>query len=55
MIADNAADLSATLFYLIAYSFSTAGTVAVVVLILNRDGSTASETTALSHWLVRTR
>ena len=35
VIADNAAGLSATLFYLVAYSFSTVGAFAIVGLIRN--------------------
>lgn len=47
VIADNAAGLSATLFYLVAYSFSTVGAFAVVGLIRNADGE---EDATLSHW-----
>ncbi|OBF21764.1 NADH-quinone oxidoreductase subunit N [Mycobacterium kubicae] len=47
VIADNAAGLSATLFYLVAYSFSTVGAFAIVGLIRNRDGV---EDADLSHW-----
>ncbi|RFD26734.1 NADH-quinone oxidoreductase subunit NuoN [Mycobacterium uberis] len=50
MIADNAAGLSATLFYLVTYSFSAVGAFAVVGLIRNRDGSAGSEDADLSHW-----
>jgi NADH-quinone oxidoreductase subunit N len=47
VIADSAAGLSATLFYLVAYSFSTVGAFAVVGLIRNADGV---EDATLSHW-----
>jgi NADH-quinone oxidoreductase subunit N len=47
VIADNAAGLSATLFYLVAYSFSTVGAFAIVGLIRNADGV---EDADLSHW-----
>jgi NADH-quinone oxidoreductase subunit N len=47
VIADNTAGLSATLFYLVAYSFSTVGAFAVVSLIRNADGV---EDATLSHW-----
>ena len=47
VIADNPAGLSATLFYLVAYSFSTVGAFAVVGLIRNADGVEDAE---LSHW-----
>ena len=47
VIADNAAGLSATLFYLVAYSFSTVGAFAIVGLIRNADGE---EDATLSHW-----
>jgi NADH-quinone oxidoreductase subunit N len=47
VIADNAAGLSATLFYLVAYSFSTIGAFAIVSLIRNADGV---EDATLSHW-----
>jgi NADH-quinone oxidoreductase subunit N len=47
VIADNAAGLSATLFYLVAYSFSTIGAFAIVSLIRNPDGA---EDATLSHW-----
>jgi NADH-quinone oxidoreductase subunit N len=47
VIADNQAGLSATLFYLVAYSFSTVGAFAIVSLIRNADGV---EDAALSHW-----
>jgi NADH-quinone oxidoreductase subunit N len=47
VIADSAAGLSATLFYLVAYSFSTVGAFAVVGLIRNADGD---EDATLSHW-----
>ncbi len=47
VIADNAAGLSATLFYLVAYSFSTIGAFAIVGLIRNADGE---EDATLSHW-----
>jgi NADH-quinone oxidoreductase subunit N len=47
VIADNPAGLSATLFYLVAYSFSTVGGFAIVGLIRNRDGV---EDADLSHW-----
>jgi NADH-quinone oxidoreductase subunit N len=47
VIADNAAGLSATLFYLVAYSFSTVGAFAIVGLIRNAEGV---EDADLSHW-----
>ncbi|HEY1440441.1 MAG TPA: NADH-quinone oxidoreductase subunit NuoN, partial [Mycobacterium sp.] len=47
VIADNPTGLSATLFYLVAYSFSTVGAFAVVGLIRNADGV---EDANLSHW-----
>src|ERR1700741_2014168 len=47
VIADNAAGLSATLFFLVAYSFSNIGAVAPVSLIRNADGV---EDATLSHW-----
>jgi len=47
VIADSAAGLSATLFYLVAYSFSTVGAFAVVGLIRSADGD---EDATLSHW-----
>jgi NADH-quinone oxidoreductase subunit N len=50
VIADNAAGLSATLFYLVAYSFSTIGAFAIVGLVRNADGSELSEDATLAHW-----
>ncbi|MGB8389936.1 NADH-quinone oxidoreductase subunit NuoN [Mycobacterium sp.] len=47
VIADNPAGLSATLFYLVAYSFSTVGAFAIVGLIRNAGGV---EDATLSHW-----
>ena len=47
VIADNPAGLSATLFYLVAYSFSTVGAFAIVGLIRNADGV---EDATISHW-----
>ena len=47
VIADSPAGLSATLFYLVAYSFSTVGAFAIVGLIRNADGV---EDANLSHW-----
>ncbi|OBA80161.1 NADH-quinone oxidoreductase subunit N [Mycobacterium sp. 1164966.3] len=47
VIADNPAGLSSTLFYLVAYSFSTVGAFAIVGLIRNADGV---EDADLSHW-----
>ena len=47
VIADSAAGLSATLFYLVAYSFSTVGGFAILGLIRNADGE---EDATLSHW-----
>ncbi|KLO33456.1 NADH-quinone oxidoreductase subunit NuoN [Mycobacterium haemophilum] len=47
VIADSPAGLSATLFYLVAYSFSTVGAFAVVGLIRNAEGV---EDADLSHW-----
>ncbi|MEI7714998.1 MAG: NADH-quinone oxidoreductase subunit NuoN [Mycobacterium sp.] len=47
VIADNPAGVSATLFYLLAYSFSTVGGFAIVGLIRNADGL---EDASASHW-----
>jgi NADH-quinone oxidoreductase subunit N len=47
VIADNTAGLSATMFYLVAYSFSTVGAFAVVGLIRN---SHDEEDATISHW-----
>jgi NADH-quinone oxidoreductase subunit N len=47
VIADNPAGLAATLFYLVAYSFSTVGAFAIVGLIRNSDGV---EDADVSHW-----
>ncbi|HWT47310.1 MAG TPA: NADH-quinone oxidoreductase subunit NuoN [Mycobacterium sp.] len=47
VIADNTAGLSATLFYLVTYSFSTVGAFAIVSLIRNADGV---EDATMSHW-----
>lgn len=47
VIADNKAGLAATLFYLVAYSFSTVGAFAIVGLIRSSDGV---EDADLSHW-----
>jgi NADH-quinone oxidoreductase subunit N len=47
VIAGSAAGLSATLFYLVAYSFSTIGAFAIVGLIRNANGV---EDATLSHW-----
>jgi NADH-quinone oxidoreductase subunit N len=47
VIADSPAGLAATLFYLVAYSFSTVGAFAVVGLVRNADGV---EDANLSHW-----
>lgn len=47
VIADNHAGLSGTLFYLVAYSFSTMGAFAIVSLIRNTDGV---EDATVSHW-----
>ena len=47
VIADNQTGLAATLFYLVAYSFSTVGAFAIVGLIRNADGV---EDADLSHW-----
>jgi NADH-quinone oxidoreductase subunit N len=47
VIADNHTGLSATLFYLFAYSFSTVGAFAIVGLIRDADGV---EDATLSHW-----
>jgi NADH-quinone oxidoreductase subunit N len=47
VIADNPAGLSATLFYLVAYSFSTIGGFAIVGLIRGADGV---EDATMSHW-----
>jgi NADH-quinone oxidoreductase subunit N len=47
VIADNSAGLAATMFYLVAYSFSTVGAFAVVGLIRNSHGE---EDATLAHW-----
>jgi NADH-quinone oxidoreductase subunit N len=47
VIADTPVGLSATLFYLVAYSFSTVGAFAIVGLIRNAHGV---EDANLSHW-----
>lgn len=47
VIADNPAGLSATLFYLLAYSFSTVGAFAIVGLIRNAEGV---EDADMSRW-----
>lgn len=47
VIADNPAGLAATLFYLVAYSFSTVGAFAIVSLIRNADGV---EDAKIAHW-----
>jgi NADH-quinone oxidoreductase subunit N len=47
VIADSTAGLSATLFYLVAYSFSTVGAFAIIGLIRNADGV---EDANISHW-----
>jgi NADH-quinone oxidoreductase subunit N len=47
VIADNPAGVSATLFYLLAYSFSTVGAFAVVGLVRGADGREDAE---ISHW-----
>ena len=49
VIADNPAGLSATLFYLVAYSFSTVGAFAVVGLIRNVDGEEDADHVALGR------
>lgn len=47
VIADSPAGLSAILFYLIAYSFSTVGAFAIVGLVRGADGQ---EDADMSHW-----
>ncbi|MBV8966397.1 MAG: NADH-quinone oxidoreductase subunit NuoN [Mycobacteriaceae bacterium] len=47
VIAANPAGLSATMFYLVAYGFSTLGAFAVVALVRNADGE---EETDMSRW-----
>ncbi len=47
VIADNAAGLSGTLFYLVAYSFSTVGAFAIVGLVRNSEDI---EDADLAHW-----
>jgi NADH-quinone oxidoreductase subunit N len=47
VIADSPAGLSATLFYLVAYSFSTVGAFAIIGLVRNADGV---EDASISHW-----
>ncbi|UQX11687.1 NADH-quinone oxidoreductase subunit NuoN [Candidatus Mycobacterium methanotrophicum] len=47
VIADNPAGLASTMFYLVAYSFSTVGAFAVVGLVRNARGD---EDATMSHW-----
>ncbi|HZC89835.1 MAG TPA: NADH-quinone oxidoreductase subunit NuoN [Mycobacterium sp.] len=47
VIADNPSGLAGTMFYLVAYSFSTVGAFAVVGLIRGSDGE---EDATVSHW-----
>jgi NADH-quinone oxidoreductase subunit N len=47
VIANNTSGLSATMFYLVAYGFSTLGAFAVVALVRNPDGD---EDTDMSRW-----
>ncbi len=47
VIADIPAGVSSTMFYLVAYSFSTVGAFAVVGLVRNSDGD---EDADMSHW-----
>jgi NADH-quinone oxidoreductase subunit N len=47
VIADNPAGVAATMFYLVAYSFSTVGAFAVVGLVRNAAGD---EDATMSHW-----
>jgi NADH-quinone oxidoreductase subunit N len=47
VIADNPAGLAATMFYLVAYSFSTVGAFAVVGLVRSSDGD---EDAGMSRW-----
>jgi NADH-quinone oxidoreductase subunit N len=47
VIADNPAGVSSTMFYLLAYSFSTVGAFAVVGLIRSADGR---EDANMAHW-----
>ncbi len=47
VIADNRAGLAATMFYLVAYSFSTVGAFAVVGLVRNSDGD---EDASMARW-----
>jgi NADH-quinone oxidoreductase subunit N len=47
VIADNQAGLASTMFYLVAYSFSTVGAFAVVGLVRNSDGD---EDATMVHW-----
>ncbi len=47
VIADNPTGLAATMFYLVAYSFSTVGAFAVVGLVRNSDGD---EDAAMARW-----
>ena len=47
VIAGNAAGLSATLFYLFAYAFSTLGAFAVVSVVRDADGA---EETSMARW-----
>ncbi|MHA7648978.1 NADH-quinone oxidoreductase subunit NuoN [Mycobacterium sp. ML4] len=51
VIADNSAGLSGTLFYLVAYSFSTVGAFAIVGLVRNSGPDSSDvEDADLSHW-----
>ncbi len=47
VIADNPAGLASTMFYLVAYSFSTVGAFALVGLVRGADGD---EDATMSHW-----
>jgi NADH-quinone oxidoreductase subunit N len=47
VIASNRSGLSATMFYLVAYGFSTLGAFAVVALVRNPDGDEESD---MSRW-----
>ncbi|MBO0883771.1 MAG: NADH-quinone oxidoreductase subunit NuoN, partial [Mycobacterium sp.] len=50
VIANISAGVASTMFYLVAYSFSTVGAFAVVGLVRNADGPEVSEDADMSRW-----